>query len=94
MSKGHAVLYRVARGSALRGTVMKPILVSARGAGAAAVRSPPSRHGAPSPLGGSGDSGGAVADTKALAKPLYRSLPLGAWFRLRLSRLGRDNRCE
>ena len=77
MSKGHAVLYRVARGSALRGTVMKPILVSARGAGAAAVRSPPRCHGAPPPLGGSGDSGGAVADTKALASCVFHSSSTG-----------------
>ena len=79
MSEDHAVPRK-----ALRGIAMKPILVNARGAGAAAVRSPPKVLRAAYPPSGLGDIGGAVADTKALAKPLYRSLPLGARFRLSL----------
>ena len=56
-------------------TVMKPILVNARGAGAAAARSPlcakVSRVAYPPQ--GLVDGGGAVADTKALVEPLCRT---------------------
>jgi hypothetical protein len=58
-----------------RQTVMKPILVNARGAGAAAARSPlcakVSRVAYPPQ--GLVDGGGAVADTKALVEPLCRT---------------------
>ena len=55
MSKGHAAEPRRPR-PRLRGTVMKPILVTgnARGAGAAAARSPLRCRGSPTPLRGSG----------------------------------------
>jgi hypothetical protein len=62
-------------GTGDRQTVMKPILVNARGAGAAAARSPLSAKVSrvAYPPQGLVDGGGAVADTKALVEPLCRT---------------------
>jgi|LauGreSBDMM110SN_4_FD.fasta_scaffold1335942_1 hypothetical protein len=62
-------------GTGDRQKVMKPILVNARGAGAAAARSPLSAKVSrvAYPPQGLVDGGGAVADTKALVEPLCRT---------------------
>ena len=53
VSKGRAAVPRSPWRRLTRGTVMKPILVNARGAGAAAARSPLRCRGSPTPLRGS-----------------------------------------